>query len=96
MKTTIKMMMVAMVFGFSMQSAVASDAPDGAKLFDKKCKMCHGIEKKKMGPAAKAMNSDSDALRSAITDGQKRMPAFGKKLSADEINALVTFIQAQK
>jgi len=42
------------------------------------------------------MNSDAEALRSAIADGKKRMPKFGGKFSAEEIDALVVFIQAQK
>ena len=96
MKKTLKMMMTVAVLGLITQPAVASDGPDGEKLFAKKCKMCHKIDKKSMGPALKTMNSDSDALRSAIADGKNRMPKFGKKFSADEIDALVTFIQAQK
>ena len=96
MKKLIQVLMVGAIAGLSATSAMASDAPDGAKLFNKKCKMCHKIDKKSMGPAVKTMNSDAEALRSAITDGKKRMPKFGGKFSAEEIDALVVFIQAQK
>ena len=91
----IKVIMAACIVGFSAQPAMASDVPDAAKLFNKKCKMCHALDKKKVGPAVKAMNSDPEALRSAITDGQKRMPKFGHKLSVEEIDGLVMYIQAQ-
>ena len=96
MKKTIGMILAMGFVALSATTALASDAPDGAQLFDKKCKMCHKIDGKSMGPAVKTMNSDSEALRSAITDGKKKMPMFGKKFSAEEIDALVVFIQAQK
>ncbi len=96
MKKTIKTAVLVAALGFLAQPTLASDSPDGAKLFDKKCKMCHKIDKKSMGPAVNTMNSDAEALRSAIANGKNRMPSFGKKFSADEIEALVTFIQAQK
>ena len=92
---TIQILMAIAVLTLGSTAALASDAPDGAKLFNKKCKMCHAMDKKKMGPAVNTMNSDAEALRSAITDGKKRMPKFGHKFSADEIDALVMFIQAK-
>lgn len=89
---------LAIIAGVALSSQVsmASDMPDGAKIFKKKCKMCHAINKKKVGPAVSAMNSDAETLRSAIANGQKRMPKFGHKLSGEEIDALVVFIQAQE
>ncbi|MDQ7005023.1 MAG: cytochrome c [Ghiorsea sp.] len=81
---------------FLVQPATASDMPDGAKIFSQKCKMCHAIDKKKVGPAVQAMNADAEVLRTTITDGRKRMPKFGKKLSTEQIDALVEFIQTQK
>ena len=96
MRETVKMIAAVALLGVFVQPAAASDAPDGESLFNKKCKMCHALDKKKMGPAVKTMNSDSDALRSAIADGKNRMPKFGGKFSADEIDALVSFIQSQK
>jgi mono/diheme cytochrome c family protein len=94
-KITHMLMAVATMALVSTPALASDDAPDGAKLFNKKCKMCHAIDKKKMGPAVNAMNSDAEALRSAITDGKKRMPKFGHKFSSDEIDALVVFIQAK-
>ena len=95
MKKILQIIVTAAVLGLSVSPAIASDGIDGAKLFHKKCKMCHAIAKKKMGPAVKTMNSDAEALRSVITNGQKRMPKFGHKFSAEEIDALVLYIQSQ-
>lgn len=74
--------------------AIASD--DAAAIFKSKCKMCHAIDKKKMGPAFKDMNADPAVLKTTISNGRKAMPAFDKKLSAEQIDALVAFIQASK
>lgn len=84
------------VAAFLAQPALASDMPDGAKIFSQKCKMCHALDRKKVGPAVKMMNADAEVLRTTITDGKKRMPKFGKKLSSEQIDALVLYIQAQK
>ena len=96
MNNLLKALALMATVAMSAQVGIASDMPDGAKIFSKKCKMCHAIGKRKVGPAVSAMNSDAEALRSAITNGQKRMPQFGHKLSGEEIDALVVFIQAQK
>ena len=96
MNRLLKTIGLTMVITFSSQLSIASDMPDGAKIFSQKCKMCHALDKKKIGTAVKAMNSDAEQLRSAITNGVKRMPKFGHKLSAEEIDSLVIYIQAQK
>ena len=95
MKKTIVMMMAAAFFGLTAQSALASDI-DGAKLFNGKCKMCHKIDGKKMGPGLKQMTTDAAALKTTITDGRKMMPTYGKKLSGEQIDALVAFIQSNQ
>ncbi len=74
----------------------AHAAADGAKLFSKKCSMCHRIDTKKVGPAVKDMNKDPAVLKEVITKGRKMMPKFGSKLSAEEIDALVAFIQSKQ
>ncbi len=84
------------VVGMLGTPAIASDAPDGAKIFSKKCNMCHKIDKKKVGPAVKAMNQDAELLRSVITDGRKMMPKYSGKLSAEEIDAVVAYLKAQQ
>jgi len=95
MKKTILASITLAVFAMASQTAVANDGIDTKKIFSKKCKMCHSLEKKKFGPAFKDMTSDSAVLLETITNGRKAMPKFNKKLSSDEITAMVSFIQAQ-
>ncbi len=71
----------------------AGDMPDGAKVFKKKCQICHAVHKKKVGPMVVAMSTDPEVLKAVITKGKKRMPKFGHKLSEAEIDAVVAFIQ---
>jgi len=82
--------------GLSSSAAMASENIDASKIFSKKCSMCHGLDRKKVGPAFKDMNKDPQVLLNTITNGRKMMPKFKKKLSSDEINAMVSFIQAQQ
>ncbi len=82
-------------------------AADGAALFAKNCKKCHGDKghgDTAMGerleirdytdPAIQATITDekiAEVIRDGLTneDGKKVMLAFGKKLSDDEVQALV-------
>jgi len=97
MKNTIKVIMALAVFGFAISPAIASDGIDGAKLFSKKCKMCHAVGKKKTGPSLVSMNQDDSVLRDVITNGsskKKMMKAFGKKFSPEQIDALIGYIRS--
>ena len=96
--------MVAMAW-----SAPIFAAADGAALFKTKCAPCHGVDGSGSTPMGKtlhvkALGSDevqklSDAdLEKIIHDGKNKMPAFGSKLSDEELRAVVHFIRgfAQK
>lgn len=96
MNTITKILATVAVAGLLATPALASDMPDGAKIFKKKCSMCHKIDKKKVGPAVKAMNTDAEVLRSTITDGRKMMPKYSGKLSAEEIDAVVAYLKEQQ
>ena len=96
MKKTILASVTLAAFSMASQTAMANDGINAEKIFSKKCKMCHSLTKKKMGPAFNSMNNDPAVLLAAITDGRKSMPKFNKKLSSDEIAAMVSFIQSQK
>ncbi len=95
MKKIIVTLMALSFVGLSSSAAMASDNIDASKIFSKKCKMCHSLDRKKVGPGFKNMNKDPQVLLETITNGRKMMPKFKKKLSSDEINAMVSFIQAQ-
>ena len=96
MNNITKILAAVAVAGLLATPAIASDAPDGAALFKKKCSMCHKMDKKKVGPAVKAMNTDAEVLRSTIADGRKMMPKYSGKLSAEEIDAIVVFLKEQQ
>jgi len=93
MKKTVLIATVAAVMGLAAQPAMAE--VDGAKVFSKRCTMCHAIDHKKVGPAVKDMNTDTTVLKTTITEGRKSMPKFGSKLSEEEIDAVVKYLASQ-
>ncbi len=95
MKKSVFSIAVAALCVVAAQPALAGDI-DAGKIYKQKCKMCHKFDRKKMGPAFKDMNRDPAVLKSVITNGRRMMPKFGKKLSAEEIEAMVKFIQSKQ
>ncbi|MDQ6952695.1 MAG: cytochrome c [Mariprofundaceae bacterium] len=96
MKKIILTSMALAFLGMTSSAAMASSDINAKKIFSKKCKMCHALDRKKVGPSFKDMNKDEAVLLKTITHGRKMMPKFKKKLSSDEIAAMVSFIQAQQ
>ncbi len=101
-----KIFMVAMVMCivvFTVSSAMAAPADT----YKAKCSMCHGVDGKgdtAMGKrynlkdlASADVQGKSDAqLTEIITKGKDKMPAYGGKLSDDEIKGLVGYIRTLK
>jgi len=96
MKKTITTCITLAAVAMMAQTAVAGDDIDAKKIFSKKCKMCHSLDKKKVGPAFNSMNKDAEILLNTIHNGRKMMPKFDNKLSEEEIVAMVRFIKAQQ
>ena len=79
-------------------------AADGAAVFAANCKACHGADglKAMPGMGVKPLNSpDIKAkteaqLITVVTKGEGKMPAFGSKMSADDIKAAVSFVKSIK
>ncbi len=81
---------------------------DPAALFDKNCATCHGKDgqaktfKAKFNHArnltdAKWQGEVSDErLFNSISNGKGKMPAWGKKFSEGEVNALVAYVRKLK
>jgi mono/diheme cytochrome c family protein len=74
--------------------------------FTKNCEACHGpageggtvtIEGKRLRvpslKAAHAVKHTDDELLKIVTNGEEEMPAFGEKISAEEITELVRFVR---
>jgi cytochrome c oxidase cbb3-type subunit 3 len=79
-------------------------APDGAALFKKHCTMCHGADGKGFkalktpdftSPEWQSAHSDA-VITDAIKNGKKgtAMPPMAKKLSEDDIKALVAHVRS--
>jgi mono/diheme cytochrome c family protein len=84
-------------------SSLCADAP-GAAVYKAKCASCHGADGSGKTPAGKTMkvrdlcSTDVQKLTDAeltkvISDGKGKMPAYAKKLSADQIKSLVEMIR---
>jgi cytochrome c6 len=79
-------------------------AADGAAIYKAKCIACHGTDGAKTIPAlgVKQLNtSEVKAMGVAgvtvvVTRGRGKMPAFGGKLSAEEISATAKYVLSLK
>jgi mono/diheme cytochrome c family protein len=87
------------------QTTNTANKIDAAQLFDKNCAKCHGKDgraKTFRGKMVGAQNLTDAKFQETITDdkiaeairkGPDEMPAFEKKLSPEEINALVAYVR---
>ncbi len=88
---------------------VASTAPDDAKAtFDSKCASCHGKDGRAKSLHAKHVhardltdgtwqgNVSDERLFNSISNGKGKMPDFKKKLSENQIDALVRYVRQLK
>jgi cbb3-type cytochrome c oxidase subunit III len=85
-----------------------SSARSAAELYAKHCASCHGKDgraktfKAKLNHArdltdgAWQDDASDERIFNAITNGKRKMPSFSKKLSEQEINALVSYVRALK
>ena len=98
---------LAMALCFVVVLATPLFAADGAAVYKANCNTCHGPTGAGDTPAGKMMKAKplggadvqklTDAeLTATITNGKGKMPAFGKKLSADDIKAVVTYVRTFK
>jgi cytochrome c6 len=104
MKTVLKAGFVILTFTLVFSTWALAD---GADTFKAKCAMCHGADGsgqtamgknmglKDLGSAEIQKQSDAE-LTATITNGKGKMPAYGSKLSADEIAGVVKFIRTLK
>ena len=86
--------------------AMVTLTDDAAALFKAKCVACHGSDASGNTPVGKNLKirdlrsaevqGQSDAqLFTIISNGKGKMPAYGKSLSKDQIQLLVSFIREQ-
>jgi len=67
---------------------------DGQKLYTDNCAGCHGAKGvgSKTAPALTASNADRTKIEKGNVD--KGMPAFGDKLTPDEITAILDYLKS--
>jgi mono/diheme cytochrome c family protein len=86
-------------------AAPADPAAGSSPVYKARCSSCHaadGSGNTPMGKKAGAKDLASDEIQKQsdaelakiISDGKGKMPAYGAKLTSDEIGALVKFIRA--
>jgi cytochrome c6 len=96
-----------MWMGGASSAGSASELRDAATIFRSECASCHGnnghptLKGKLKG--APNLSSDhwqesasDEHIFNAISNGKKKMPAFGKKLSQAEIESLVAYVRRFK
>lgn len=83
-------------------------ARDAATLYAKNCATCHGKDgraktfkakfnrARNLADAEWQQNTSDERLFNSIANGRGKMPAFVKKFSESEINALVAFVRQLK
>ena len=90
------------------QANYPKDKVDAQALFNENCAKCHGVDGRARtfhGRLVGAQNFTDEKWRANVTDedmsdaikkGPKAMPAFEKKLSQAEIDALVAYVRSFK
>jgi cbb3-type cytochrome c oxidase subunit III len=101
---TLAVASLLLIFGVALQ---ASPAPDGGgDLYKAKCSMCHGAD----GKGYSALNTPDftdPKVQASLTDkyivdtirnGKKgtAMPAFGEKLSEEQVHSLLMYLRSLK
>jgi cytochrome c551 len=75
----------------------AADPAAGQPVFDDICAACHGPEgqggigARLVGVGGRLSASE---IHEIVTDGRGRMPAWGNRLDADEVDAVVAYVLA--
>jgi mono/diheme cytochrome c family protein len=99
-----KKMVIFLAFTvFVMLAAPAAYADDAAALYKTKCASCHGADGKAsaVGKKMGAKDLQDPELKKATeaqwieitTKGKNKMPAYDKKLTADQIKQLVAYMK---
>ena len=75
-------------------TATAPGTADGAALFAANCSSCHGTGGEGgIGPDLRSLtDADVPKIETQVKQGGGQMPAFGDKLSADEIAAVAAYV----
>jgi cytochrome c6 len=97
---------LCLTFAVVAPTAIAADVDSGAQIFAANCAACHAGGRNIVNPAktlsqadleAYGMNS-LDAIKTQVTQGKAAMPAFGGRLTPDQIESVALYVldQAEK
>jgi cytochrome c6 len=99
----------AMMFLLSLSWTAPAQGQGGdksASTFKAKCAVCHGAGGKGDSPAGKSLGAadltkvaagkSPAELKAVIQNGRGKMPAYGKSLKPEEIDAMVAYIKSLK
>ena len=93
-------LLAATCLAITSAAAAAQESIDGANLFIKLgCGWCHEDGGRRPGKGPQLMNSkrsDEYMMNRIATGRPGRMPAFGNSLSAEQLEALMTYIRSLK
>jgi cytochrome c551 len=68
---------------------------DGQALFLDNCASCHGDDGVSGGAPDLDDNDNADGVAGVVTDGRGGMPAFGDRLSEEEIQAIAEYVATE-
>jgi mono/diheme cytochrome c family protein len=89
-------------------AASNTNTASGAVLYARNCASCHGRDGRAKTPKAKSNHArnlvdaewqdrvSDERIFNVIMNGKGKMPGYGKKLSEQEINALVSYVRSLK
>ncbi len=105
MKKIISVLLLGIaIFTFAFSSpALAADAASGAKVFSANCASCHAGGRNLVNAKKTLKKADlekygmysADAIIAQVTKGKGAMPAFGKKLKAEQIENVAAYVLEQ-
>lgn len=104
MRTLLAVVVLIVVFA---SQALAADMGNGKNVYVDKCLKCHGEKGKGDGPEAADLEKKpadytdkakmgkftDEELKKVVREGKKPMAAFGKKLTAKEIDDVLAYIR---
>lgn len=107
MKKLLSILLLAIaVCTFAFNRPALADKPDGKLIFNANCVACHmggnnvimADKTLKKEALEKYSMKSLDAIKTQVTKGKNAMPAFGGRLSDDQIEAVATYVleQAEK
>ncbi len=101
-------MMLLVVGALLVAPGFGADLAKGKSIYVDKCLKCHGEKGKGDGPKAEDMEkkpadytdkekmskfTDAD-LKKTVKEGKKPMPAFGKKLTEEQIDDVIAYVRS--